>query len=176
MWWNSVTFSQTWATPFLLITSMHELLLRELHLLFKFRLFLNIVLTDLLQKFQPILLFKPSFFCRYWSIALAKYIKLSDLYHVEAQNYFPEKSSLSLNKYLMKRKIFFVFSQSWDKGKNSESPWGIKPQAFRFHSPMLYQWARETLRWARSTMKFIWHVSCILLGSALLIASCLLME
>ena len=31
----------------------------------------------------------------------------------------------------------------------------------------------ETLRWARSITKFIWHASCILLGSAMSIASCL---
>ena len=31
----------------------------------------------------------------------------------------------------------------------------------------------ETLRWARSITKFVWHASCILLGSAMSIASCL---
>ena len=48
----------------------------------------------------------------------------------------------------------------------SESPWGIEPQTFGFHAPMLYHWATETLRWTRSITKFIWHASCILLGSA----------
>ena len=47
--------------------------------------------------------------------------------------------------------------------ENSESPWGIKPQAFGFCAPMLYHWATETPQWARSIMKLIWHASCILL-------------
>ena len=55
--------------------------------------------------------------------------------------------------------------------KNSESPWGIEPQTFRFHTPMFYPWATETQQWARSITKFIWHVSYILLGSAMSIAS-----
>ena len=44
--------------------------------------------------------------------------------------------------------------------KNSESPWGIKPQNFGFRASMLYHWAAETLRRARSITKFIWHASC----------------
>ena len=35
---------------------------------------------------------------------------------------------------------------STEQRKNSESPWGIEPQTFRFHTPMLYHWATETLR------------------------------
>ena len=38
---------------------------------------------------------------------------------------------------------------------------------------MLYHWATETLPWARSIIKFIWHASCILLGWTTSIASCL---
>ena len=29
---------------------------------------------------------------------------------------------------------------------------------------MLYHWATETPRWARSIIKFIWYASCILLS------------
>ena len=50
--------------------------------------------------------------------------------------------------------------------KKSESPWGIEPQTFECRTAMLYHWVTETLRWARSIMKFVWHASCILLGSA----------
>ena len=57
--------------------------------------------------------------------------------------------------------------------KNSHSPWGIEPQIFGFRAPMLYHWATETPRWARSITKFIWHASCILLGSGMSIAYCL---
>ena len=69
------------------------------------------------------------------------------------------------------KKDVFVLSQAWDK-ENSESPWGIKPQAFRFCALMLYHWATESSWWVRSITKFIiiWHVSCILLASAMLIA------
>ena len=54
--------------------------------------------------------------------------------------------------------------------KNSESPRGIEPQTFAFRSPMLYHWTSETPQWARAIMKFMWHMSCILLGSAMSIA------
>ena len=40
-----------------------------------------------------------------------------------------------------------------------------------FVAPMLYHWAKETLRWARSITKSTWHASCMLPGSATLIAS-----
>ena len=43
--------------------------------------------------------------------------------------------------------------------KNPESPSGIEPHTFGFCAPMLYHWATETPRWARSTTKFIWHAS-----------------
>ena len=56
--------------------------------------------------------------------------------------------------------------------KNSESPWGIKPQTPGFRASTLYHWATETLRWASSIMKFIWHASCILLGWTTSMASC----
>ena len=46
--------------------------------------------------------------------------------------------------------MFFVLSRAWEKEKNSESPWGIQPQTFGFRAPMLYHWATQTLRWARS--------------------------
>ena len=99
--------------------------------------------------------------------------------HYQAQN----EPSFSLNKNLLslkfattknqnflmiKKDVFrLVMSVAWRK--NSESPWGIKPQTFTFHTPMLYHWTTETLQWARSITKFIWHASCILLGSAMII-------
>ena len=52
---------------------------------------------------------------------------------------------------------FILLSQAW---KNEKNPWGIDPQTFRFHSPMLYHWATETPWWAR-------HTSSITLGSAM---------
>ena len=69
--------------------------------------------------------------------------------------------------------VFFVLSRAWDIEKNSESPWGIEPQTFGFRVPVLYRWVTGTPRWARSVTKFIWHASCLLLGSAMSIASCL---
>ena len=42
------------------------------------------------------------------------------------------------------RKMFFVLSRAWDKEKNSESQWGIKPQTYGFRTPMLYRWPIET--------------------------------
>ena len=48
--------------------------------------------------------------------------------------------------------------------KNSESPWmRNRTSDLQIH---LYHWATETPRWARSITKFIWHTSCILIGSA----------
>ena len=64
---------------------------------------------------------------------------------------------------------FFIFSLAWDK-KNSESSWGTTPQTFRFRTLMLYHWTTETPQWVRFITKFILHASCILLGSAMLIA------
>ena len=61
----------------------------------------------------------------------------------------------------------FCLVMSVGQRKNSESPWGIAPQTFGFLAPMLYHWATETLWWMRSITKFIWHTSCIRLGSAM---------
>ena len=80
--------------------------------------------------------------------------------------------------------VSFVLSKKIEKGvflhvtsmgqrKKSESSWGIKPQTFRFCALMLKHWATETLCWVQPMTKFIWHVSCILLESSMLIASCL---
>ena len=99
--------------------------------------------------------------------------------HYQAQN----EPSFSLNKnllslkfattknqnFLMIKKDVFCLVTSMGQRKNSESPWGIKPQAFRFCTLMLYHLATETLPQARSITKFIWHASCILLGSAMII-------
>ena len=77
------------------------------------------------------------------------------------------------NMWFLEKDIFRVVT-SMGQRKNSESPWGIKPQNFGFCTPMLYHWATETLWLVRSTMKFIWHISCILLRSqmSIVIFSC----
>ena len=67
-------------------------------------------------------------------------------------------------------RFFFHYVMSVGQRKNCESQWGIESQTFGFCTPMLYHWAIVTRQWARSITKFIWHVSCILLGSAMLIA------
>ena len=51
------------------------------------------------------------------------------------------------------KKMFFWLVTSVKQRKNSESPWGIKPQTFGFHNLMLYHWATETLWWARPIVK-----------------------
>ena len=55
---------------------------------------------------------------------------------------------------------FLVLSRPRDKEKNCESPWGIEPQIFGFCAPMLGHQATETI-----VEDYIWHVSCMLLGS-----------
>ena len=82
-----------------------------------------------------------------------------------------EMVSFELSKEI--EKDVFCLVMSIGQRKNFESLWGIKPQTFGFCTPMLYQWATETLQWARSIMKLIWCASLILLGLAMLIASCL---
>ena len=72
--------------------------------------------------------------------------------------------SLKTNKTI--EKYVFRLVTSVGQRKNSESPWGIEPKTCKFRAPMLYHWATETLRWARSITKFIWHASCLLLKSA----------
>ena len=54
------------------------------------------------------------------------------------------------------RKMFFRLVTSAGQRNNSESPWGIEPQTFRFRAPMLYHWAIET---PRSITKFIFPFS-----------------
>ena len=58
--------------------------------------------------------------------------------------YFIERSIL------LTEKDVFRLVTSVGQEENSESPWGIEPQTDGFHAPMLYHWATETLRWARS--------------------------
>ena len=65
----------------------------------------------------------------------------------------------------------FLSVTSVGKNSESESLWGIKPHTFGLCILMLYHWTTETLWWARSITKFIWHMSCKLLGSAMSIAS-----
>ena len=86
------------------------------------------------------------------------------------------KNLLSLNfatiknqTFLMIKKDVFCLVTSTGQRKNSKSPWVIEPLTFKFYASMLYYWATETLQWARSIKKFIWHASCILLGSAMII-------
>ena len=70
-------------------------------------------------------------------------------------------------------KDVFCLMTSRGQRKNSDSPRQFEPQTFRFHALMLYHWAIKTLQSVRSITKFIWQTSCILLGSAMSIASCL---
>ena len=72
-----------------------------------------------------------------------------------------EMVSFGLGKEI--EKDFFCLVTSVGQRKNSESPWGIEPQTFRFHALMLYHWATETPWWARSNIKFIWHTSYVVL-------------
>ena len=81
-----------------------------------------------------------------------------------------------LSYIIILRERFFRLVTSVGQRKNSEYLRGIEPQTFRFRAPMLYQLATETLRWARSITKFVWHASCILQGSPMSIASCLYIE
>ena len=71
-------------------------------------------------------------------------------------------SNLTMKKTL--KTDFFHLVMSMGQRKNFESPWGIEPQTFGFCTPMPYYWAIEAPWWARSITKFIYNVSCILLG------------
>ena len=55
--------------------------------------------------------------------------------------------------WLILRKVFFVLSQVWDKEKIL-SPMRNQTPDLWICTPMLYHWATQTLRWARSIMKF----------------------
>ena len=55
--------------------------------------------------------------------------------------------------WLILRKMFFVLSQAWDKEKIL-SPMRNRTPDLWICTPMLYHWATQTLRWARSIMKF----------------------
>ena len=81
-------------------------------------------------------------------------------------------SAFHLTNLFLEKDVFRLVT-SVGQRKNSESPWRIKPQTFRFRAQMLYHWATATPRWAKSIARFIWHASCILLGSAMSMASCL---
>ena len=72
------------------------------------------------------------------------------------QKLYPTKRDTIIK---IKKEVFRLVT-SVGQRKNSESPWGIKPQNFGFRAPILYHWAAETLRWARSITKFICHASC----------------
>ena len=47
------------------------------------------------------------------------------------------------------KKVFLNLDKSMGQRKKILCSWGIKPQAFRFHTLMLNHWATETLQWAR---------------------------
>ena len=46
------------------------------------------------------------------------------------------------------------------KRKNCKFPWGIEPQTFKFHAPMLHHWATQNLR-RRGTPSLESNVTCI---------------
>ena len=59
------------------------------------------------------------------------------------------------------RERFFILSRAWDKEKIPS------PHEESNLRPLFYHCVTETLRWVRSVTKFIWHASCVLLGSAM---------
>ena len=69
---------------------------------------------------------------------------------------------------------FFILLRAWHKetilSPHEESSPRPSDSALRCSNP----WATETLRWARSITNFVWHASCILLGSAMSKAWCYL--
>ena len=69
----------------------------------------------------------------------------------------------------VKKDVFYLVT-SLGQRKNSESPWGIKPQNFGFCSLMLYHWVTETLWWVRSIMKrsILKFLSWFLMGTQIL--------
>ena len=63
----------------------------------------------------------------------------------------------------IKKDVFFLYChERGTKKKNLASPWGMEPQIFGFRAPMLYHWATETPRQARSIIctKLIGH-ACV---------------
>ena len=100
------------------------------------------------------------------------------LYHIRSTTpYCQWKSPVSLSEKewlntQIKRKMFSVLSQAWDEEKILSSH-----EQLSLSSSDSALWCSTTepqrLRWARSITKFIWHTSCILLGSTMSIASCL---
>ena len=62
----------------------------------------------------------------------------------------------------------------WKSSRPAVDSWShLNTQNGQCLLPVLYPWATETPKWARSTTKFISHAFCILLGSAISIAKCL---
>ena len=61
------------------------------------------------------------------------------------------------------------FSSCHERGTKKKFwvPTRNRTSDLRFRAAMLYHWATETPRWVRFIKKFIWHASCILLGSAM---------
>ena len=74
-----------------------------------------------------------------------------------AQNKWP-KCNFSWPHQYIKKDIFHLVT-SMGQRKHSESPWGIKPQTFRFQALMLYHWATEIVV-SRGHYGFqTWHIS-----------------
>ena len=81
-----------------------------------------------------------NFFPLYWHVVVSK-LKLS----IFCQRKTPRirwMVSFELGKEIEKD-VFRHFTSMGER-KNSESPWGIKPQTFGFRARMLYHWATET--------------------------------
>ena len=70
-------------------------------------------------------------------------------------NWTREMVSFELGKEIEKL-VFRLVTSVGQRKKYYESPWGIEPQTFSFHPPMLYHWAIETPWWERSITKFIY--------------------
>ena len=95
-----------------------------------------------------------------WEITLRTFAPWFN--HSYTQTMGNNKSRMtSVRKFLPRERCF---SSCHERGTKK------KFWALGFRAPMLYQWATETPRWARSITKFVWHASCILLGSTTSIA------
>ena len=70
---------------------------------------------------------------------------------------YPQKITNITTTSCLEKDVFLSYHECGTK-KNSEPPWGIKPQTFGFCTLILYHWATETPWWVRSITKFIWHV------------------
>ena len=79
------------------------------------------------------------------------------LYHLMMPKPTQQKITNITTTSCLEKDVFLSYQECGTK-KNSEPPWGIKPQTFGFCTLILYHWATETPWWVRSITKFIWHV------------------